>query len=425
MDEKNCAIVGAGIIGLCCGISLIEQGCRVTLYDPEPPGSMTSKGNAGGFGFTDVMPMASPGILKRIPGWLLDPCGPLYVHPAHVPKLIPWLWRFYKAGSLTEVHRISRALSDLLEASKADTRTLLRRARLHHLFTESGAITVYKSKANALKDNLEWEIKKSLGVKVVTLKTREEIKEMEPSIQNVNYGFYTPDWCNTPDPYEVASRLSGYFSDLGGDIVRTRIAALNKRNHKTMALVTSAGHSIKANHVIVAAGIWSRAFCRQLGDRILLESERGYNTTLPNPGVFLNRQIAFAEERFVITNIGNGLRIGGAVEFSGIDRPPNYNRSDRLVEIAKQYLPELDDSNGEKWMGHRPSTPDSIPVIGRSGGFDNVYYAFGHGHYGLTMAATTGKLISQLVCNQPTSINLKPFSINRFSTGSAHVQAHI
>ena len=136
---------------------------------------------------------------------------------------------------------------------------------------------------------------------------------------------------------------------------------------------------------------------------------------MPQPGVTLNRQVVFGEEKFVITNIGQGLRIGGAAEFAGLKTPPNFRRSERLVEVARRYLPTLNDQNGTQWMGHRPTTPDSIPVIGTSPRLENLHYAFGHGHYGLTMAPTTGKAIASLVLKEVPDIDLSPFAISRFA----------
>ena len=414
--QKNCAVVGAGIIGICCGISLLEKGYSVTLYDPEPPGSMTSKGSAGGFGFTDVMPGSSPGIWKRVPGWLLDPCGPLFIDPSYMLKLLPWLLKFNQAGTMDKMMNISRALSDMLNESKSDCRKLFDKANLNHLFTELGAMTVYTSRENALKDKLEWEVKKARGVEVITLSSPQVIKEMEPDLVNANYGYYTPEWCNTTHPYQLAQALSAYFVKMGGEIKVEKIAQLEKNgNNEVRGLLSIDGQKIPVDHVIIAAGVWSKAFCHQLNDKVLLESERGYNTTLPDPGVSLKHQIIFGEEKFVISNIGSGLRIGGAAEFSGIKKPPNYKRSERLVEIARRYLPNLDDTGGEKWMGHRPATPDSLPVIGPSRQYKNVCYAFGHGHYGLTMAPTTGKMIAQMISGEPASIALTPFSIDRFN----------
>lgn len=413
-QQNNSAVIGAGIIGICCGISLVEKGYKVTIYDPEPPGSMTTKGLAGGFGFTDVMPMAAPGMLKRIPGWLLDPCGPLFVKPTYFPKLIPWLMGFYKAATMDGVKNTAYALADMLRASMGDTRELINKTKLNHLFLEDGALTIYKSKESALKDRLEWDVKKSMGVNVQMLKTPEEINELEPGLENANFGFYTPEWCNTSDPFKLATGIADYFKNIGGEIVNSKVTSFDKNENAVSKIALEDGHTKDFDHVVIAAGIWSKEICSQLGEKVLMESERGYNTTLPNPGVSINRELIFGEEKFVITKISNGLRIGGAAEFAGIHSPPNYRRSEKLVEIARRYLPNLDDTGGEKWMGHRPTTPDSMPVISRSSRYNNVYYAFGHSHAGLTMAATTGKLIAQIVSNEQSFFDIDPFSIKRF-----------
>ncbi len=413
-SENHCVVIGAGVIGIACGISLIERGYKVTICDSETPGTMTSSGNAGGFGFTDVMPMSGPGVIWRVPKWLLDPCGPLFIRPGHLPALVPWLWRFQKNSNLAQVEKSSHALSDILNHSMPDTRELVRKANLGDLFLEKGMITAYRSKQSFKKDQLEWKIKKDRGIEIEEL-GGSEIKNLEPALENVDYGIYTPQWCNTTEPFEFLKSMENYFSSLGGEIKKAQVTRLRMQGGKVNSIVTLEDETLKFDQFVIAAGVWSKSFCKQLGDRVLLESERGYNTTLPNPGVSLNRQITFGEEKFVITNIGNGLRIGGAAEFAGTETPANYKRSERLVEIARRYLPGLDDSGGEKWMGHRPSTPDSLPVIGPSTRYNNVYYAFGHSHAGLTMAATTGKMIAQMVNKEPIPFDSSPFHISRFN----------
>ena len=411
-ENQHCFVVGAGIVGICCGVFLRERGYQVTLYDPNPPGSMTSSGNAGGFGFTDVMPMAGPGLVWRVPGWLFDPCGPLFIRPGYMPRLLPWLWAFHCAGRRNRVESASRALAAILECSKSDTRALLSRAGLDNLFIEDGALTVYRTRETFDKDRLEWEVKGDRGVKIEFL-DRDGIRELEPNLENANYGVFTPEWCNTPDPHAVATGLAEYFTGLGGKLERAGVDGI--RTGEGGARISVDGREIDCDHVVVAAGVWSKRFCEQLGDRVLMESERGYNSTLPDPGVLVNRQIIFGEEKFVITLIRGGLRIGGAAEFAGLDAPPNYERSRRLVEIARRYLPDINDSGAEQWMGHRPSTPDSLPVICRTRRYNNVYYAFGHSHAGLTMAATTGRLIAQVVAGEDPAIDLAPFHISRFN----------
>jgi len=417
-DKPHSVVIGAGIIGIACGISLLEKGYKVTIYDPELPGSMTSAGNAGGFGFTEVMPMAGPGITWRVPGWLLDPCGPLFIRPGQLPSLLPWLWRFHRLSTRQHVERISHALSDILRCSMVDTRELVSKCGLGHLFVEKGMITVYKSEQGFRKDKLEWSIKKARGLEIKEM-DGSAIREMEPALENANYGVYTPEWCNTPDPLEFAILLAQYFCNQGGEIIRSEVRGINIQDNQARSVSSSTGQPLNCNHVVVAAGVWSKIFCNQLGEKVLLESERGYNTTLPSPGVTLNRQITFGEEKFVMTNVniaglGNGLRIGGAAEFAGTQAAANFKRSERLVDVARRYLPGLDDAGGVKWMGQRPSTPDSLPVISQSSQYKNIYYAFGHSHGGLTMAATTGKLIARLTANEPAPFDLSPFHIRRF-----------
>ena len=419
---KEIAVIGAGIIGICCGIALQSRGNKVTLYDSARPGSMTSRGNAGGFGFTDVMPMAAPGVLWKVPGWLFDPCGPLFIRPGHFPSLIPWLLYFQKVSSSYHVDRLSLALSSLLEPSKIDSRKMLGLVGLEEIYTEKGALTVYKTRQSFESDRLEWSVKTQRGVEAQELGP-DDIRAMEPELQNACYGWYTPQWCNTTDPFRVAREQAQYFTEKGGRIVSENVSEIEtsvaKRGFvsdgRARSLILESGKTVNIDQIVVAAGVWSKQFCKQLGERVLMESERGYNTTLPHPGVELEHQVIFGEEKFVITNIQGGLRIGGAAEFAGLKTPPNYKRSQKLLEIAQRYLPQLSDVGCEQWMGHRPSTPDSIPVIGKSQKFDNVHYAFGHGHYGLTMAATTGKLIAQSVLGEQPDVDLEPFSISRFA----------
>jgi D-amino-acid dehydrogenase len=181
------------------------------------------------------------------------------------------------------------------------------------------------------------------------------------------------------------------------------------------AVITAQGDRVAFDTLVVAAGAWSGRIARAVGDAVLIESERGYNATLPTPGVSLSREVIFAERQFVATPLAIGLRIGGAAEFAGLEAKPNFRRSDALVTLARRYLPDLDPRGAVRWMGHRPATPDSLPVIGRSLRRRDVVYAFGHGHLGLTLGPTTGRLVADIVIGRAPSVDLSPFSIARFA----------
>ncbi|NKB75500.1 MAG: FAD-dependent oxidoreductase [Gammaproteobacteria bacterium] len=413
-DKPHCTVVGAGIVGITIGIDLLQRGFSVTLIDPNGPASMTSSGNAGGFGVTEVMPVAGPGMVWRIPSWLMDPRGPLAIRWKHLPAIYPWLAHFLKVSKREEVNRIAGVMSGFLAECMTDSRKLFVDAGLAHLLTEKGALTVYRSRAAFVKDRLEWEVKQKHGIRLEYL-NQQQINEMEPALVNANHGWFTPDWCNTIDPYRLGVGLFSWYQRLGGKSVKDEVVRFSTEGSYPDGVIMKSGASLASDRIVIAAGAWSKSLCHQLGERVLLESERGYNATLPDPNVYLDKQVIFGEEKFVISNIGNGIRIGGAAEFAGLDAPPNYRRSERLVEIAKTYLPKLNSQGSQNWMGHRPSTPDSMPVISPSEKYPHVYYAFGHGHLGLTMAATTAKLLGQMMVAKKPAFNPLPFHINRFS----------
>ncbi len=217
------------------------------------------------------------------------------------------------------------------------------------------------------------------------------------------------------DPKQIVIALGAWLRSRQASIVRGEVMGVVTRADGGVALqLADSGTSADADYVVIAAGAWSGSLARRMGDPVLLESERGYNSTLPDPGVTVGRQLIFAERKFVATPLSVGLRIGGAAEFGGLSAMPNYRRARSLVESARRFLPNLCSAGAIDWAGHRPATPDSLPVIGESSHHARVFYAFGHGHLGLTQAATTGRLIVERLLGQKTTVDLTPFRIGRF-----------
>jgi D-amino-acid dehydrogenase len=225
----------------------------------------------------------------------------------------------------------------------------------------------------------------------------------------VKHAISTPQWAHVSNPKAIVDRLRKWLTQQGVRVERAEAVAFEGHSVRTRE-----GGGWPFDILVVAAGAWSGRIAKLIGDRALIESERGYNTTLPDPRVELRAEVIFAERKFVATPLAMGLRIGGAAEFAGLEAPPNFARSNALVALAKRYFPGLNPQGGAEWMGHRPTTPDSLPVIGPSPKRPNVLYAFGHGHTGLTFGPTTGRLIADLVAGRPPSIDLSPFTIARF-----------
>ncbi len=258
-------------------------------------------------------------------------------------------------------------------------------------------------------DQAEWALKRRHGVACQEM-TGDEARTLEPALgANIRHGVLVPDWWQVTDPREVWAGVMDAVVARSGVVMRGDVVGFNGG-----ALHFATGEKPAFDTVVVAAGAWSAELAARVGDHASLESERGYNTTLPRPGVTLGRQVTFGEHKFVASPLSAGLRIGGAAEFAGLRAPANYARSGVLLALARRYLPGLSGEGGTVWMGNRPTTPDSLPVIGRSPRQGKIVYAFGHGHLGLTQAATTGRLVADIVAARDSGMDLTPYSIARF-----------
>lgn len=414
MAEQSVAVIGAGIVGLATAWHLHRDGHRVVILDPAPEGDKASFGNAGGIANTEIVPAAVPGLLWKVPRWLLDPLGPLAIRPAYAPRLLPWLRAFLAAGRPAEVARIAAALAALNGLIEGDLAAMLAATGLAGELHRPGALTVYESLAARRRDEAEWSLKRAHAIAAEDL-SGAEARALEPALgPAVACAVFTPQWCHVNDPKQLTDRLREWLRAAGVAIRAARVLAIEPQGEADIRLALEGGEAPRFAHVVVAAGAWSGILARRLGERVLLESERGYNTTVADPGVALQREVIFAERKFVATPLSIGLRIGGAAEFGGLDAPAHPRRAEALARLARIYLPGLRAEGGVAWSGHRPTTPDSLPVIGRSLRHGNVFHAFGHGHLGLTQAATTGRLIADLLARREPPIDLAPYSIARF-----------
>ncbi|MFD2056267.1 NAD(P)/FAD-dependent oxidoreductase [Mesorhizobium calcicola] len=407
------AIVGGGIIGICAAACLAEAGRNVTVFDRTGICEETSSGNAAAFAFSDVLPMAHKGMIRQLPKWLADPLGPLSIPPAYLPKLLPWLIRFWRAGAPEKYEAGLVAQAGMMKLAEAEWMALLDHSGTRGMLREDGSLELYESEAEFRASLPGWAARQRFGIGFRHVEG-EELARLQPGLSpRFVKGTFVPGWKTVADPKLLGKAVWIYAQTKGARFERARIERV-AADQDGATLTLADGTTRQARHLVVAAGAWSHLLARQLGDRIPLEAERGYNTTLPKAAFDVKRQLVFSGHGFVITPLETGLRVGGAVELGGIERPPNYARSKALLQKAQKFLPGLDAAGGREWMGFRPSLPDSLPVIGRAPGSRAVVYAFGHGHLGLTQAAATGRLIRDLVLGQTPPIDLAPFSPQRF-----------
>jgi len=406
-------VIGAGVIGITTALELQRRGHSVLVLDRDGVAAQASAGNAGAFAFAEVEPLATPGIMRKAPKWLLDPLGPLSIPPAYALKIAPWMYRFWQASRPKRYQDHLRAQVDLMDHSSAALTRLISDVDGEGYMQRDGQMQLYESAAEYRASLPTWELRRQHGIEFELLESPEAIAAKQPGLSpRFTHAGFTPNWMNTVDPKRWVKHLAQAFRDRGGRIETQDVRGLTVLENGVRVAIADGG--IDATKAVVCAGAWSHHLARTLGDFFPLETERGYNTTLPEGAFDLRMHLTFSGHGFVATRINGGVRIGGAVELGGLKLPPNFKRADVLLQKAAQFLPGLHTEGGTQWMGFRPSLPDSLPVISASPVAPDVIYAFGHGHLGLTQSAGTAELVGALIEDQPTQISLNPFSATRF-----------
>lgn len=411
--EVETLVIGAGIVGTAIAERLQSQGHRVVLVDRGAPGEECSSGNAGHFATDVVLPLANPKTILSIPKMLLDPLGPLAIRWAYFPRMLPWLLRFARAALPANARASAATLRELNSRSIPSFERLLSRTGLQELMVKRGALTLYQTEKGRHENRSTVNLLREYGVNVEELDA-EPLRELEPALsEDIAGGLYFPDTAHTVNPLRLVRELARSFRDSGGEIKRGQVLQLEPQaDGRTGVLLDS--ETLTARRVIVSAGAWSKPLARQLSYRVPLDTERGYHLMLPQPGVELTRPMVSFERSFVMTPMEEGLRLAGTVELAGLAAEPDYRRADLLYEHAQTILPGLKSGEAKRWMGFRPSLPDSLPVIGRAPRQKNIYFAFGHQHLGLTQAAVTAEIIDDLVAEREPEVDVQPLAVDRF-----------
>ena len=405
-------IVGGGIIGCATALHLLEEGHSVTILERDAGGLPASVGNAGILAVPEIDPLARPDMLLSVPKWLIDPLGPLTVRWQDLPALTPWLVRFLLSARSGRVAQARTALLHLLKTAEADHVRLGAMAGISGHMRDTGAMTVFDTAATRDKAFAhEAENARLIGCNVEKLES-EEARRRVPALRGAFAGAVFSDGYKTFDyPLTFLRRLQAVLRERA-KLVDATVSSVRQAGDG-ISVTTEGGRRFTFDRLAITAGVWSRRFVADLGLKVLLETERGYNTTFLNPQTTLEMPVFFAEHGFVATPFENALRIGGAVELASPEAPANYKRAAAMRRKMRRYVPDLQEEGGTEWMGRRPSTPDSLPVISLHPGDSRIAFAFGHGHLGLTLSATTGRHVARLLARDGESA-LTPFSIARF-----------
>ena len=418
MDEdvirrSSVVIVGAGILGVCISIFLLKKGFKVTLIDRDEPGKRSaSYGNAGHFSPYASVPLNRPDILLDVPSMLLSSNGPLALQWNYVPKMIPWFIKFVKNCSKKNMMYTAKYMHQILDLALPAYDELFQDIDVSGLVENKGIIYFWTDKDLKSRE-LEINMRKELGVEQQLLKP-DEIHDLEPHIKRIYHGgVYYPSARHTRNPRKILLKLFDLFLRQGGHFEKQNVETINFSSDNKPIIKTNL-NSYTFDKAIIACGAFSKKLTDQMDENIPLDTERGYHVHFKGHDHLLSRPVIFLNRGFGITPMEQGLRVVGTVEFGGLDNPLSKKRILNLVNNAKYLFPELS-KHQDEWLGFRPSLPDSLPVIGPSKNYKNLFYAFGHQHLGWTLGAITGKIVAGMINGENTNLNLTPYSSLRFS----------
>ena len=408
------AVIGAGIVGVASAYELARQGYEVVVYDPAPAGEAgPSRANAGHVAASDIYPLSTPGIHWKAMKMLLNRDGPLKIPLRDAVAQIPWFWRFWRTSQGKRFEAATSALSYLCSRTLTDTGVMLDAAGMSDMLLHNGCAFLYDTDKSFKASRPAWAGKNARGFDSEEIDARWIAGNIPVVADRFGHGVLSHQWSMVREPLAVVRGLAKSAESNGVIFHRTRVNSLSQRQNM-VKLETDKGRR-QHDAVVVAAGVNSVGFARSCGDFLPMAAERGYNLTVPAPGIKLDLALVFADRGIVATHLESGLRIGGWAEYAHPNRPANQNYFNSMARISKELFPGLKLDHANFWMGNRPSLPDSVPVISRSASTNKVFYNCGHGHYGLTHAATSACILTDLVSDSSEDQKYRPYAITRFS----------
>ena len=410
-NNLKIGIIGAGIQGVCTALFLQKKGYQVTLFDRDEPGNAASYGNAGHFSPYASVPFNRPDVITDVPAMLFSSRGPLALKWNYVPKMIPWFIKFLLNCRKEKMMHTAKNMHQILSLSLPAFDELFDDISLDGLVENKGVLYIWTDH-NLKSRELENQIRKELGIKQQLLNPK-EIHDLEPNIKPFYHGGVYYDYArHAKNPKKILIKLFENFIEKGGKFLKLNIKNIDFDGEKPV--LRSETQRFIFDKLVIACGAFSKKLTDMLHENIPLDTERGYHVHFKNCEHLISRPVVYANRGFGMTPMEQGLRVVGTVEFGGLQNPLSKSRVKNLILNAKDMLDGLPEHKDE-WLGFRPSLPDFLPVIGPSKNYKNVFYSFGHHHLGWTLGAISGKIISIMIDNENTNMDLQPYSSIRFS----------
>lgn len=403
-------ILGAGIIGVTIAGKLAGRGLNVTLIDREQPGLGVSFGNAGHFATEQVFPLANPGVLGDIAKMIIDRKGPLALKPSYMLEFLPWACRFMWASRPSAFRHGIKATKSLNEPALLCWQNFLAELDLKHLIQCKGSLEIFQTQKAFTKSKKLANRFIEQGV-TTEIWSEDQVRQHIPALTGqVKGALFFPETAHTPNPHRLVTEIFDKAVKHGVNFIQDNIMNVKHLQDGRLELKGDKEKYV-TEKLILSSGVFSGEIMRSLGKHIPIEAERGYHYMLPAPDIDVDLPLTFHERKFILTPMEHGIRLAGTVEFAGIKTPPTPHRARMLYHFAKLSFPGLKKENATEWSGFRPTLPDYLPVIDLR---DNIIYAYGHNHLGLTQAAITAALVQDLVTGNSPRVNLTPFNAHRF-----------
>ncbi|ABD55797.1 NAD(P)/FAD-dependent oxidoreductase [Jannaschia sp. CCS1] len=412
MNDDTTSVLGAGIVGLCCALSLAERGHKVRVIDRDAPGRATSYGNAGVISPWSIVPQSMPGLWRKIPGLLMDPGKPLRVRASHWPRMVGWGLRFLANGREDRVRQVSDAMEHLCGPSVDLYRRHLSGTGHEHLVKDACYIHAFRNAGQADLSGLDYSLRAEKGADMAVLGA-DDLRALEPALSpEFKAAVLIKGQARADSPGAICAAIAEKARAMGVTFVHDDVVGVARDGDGWR--IDCASGPRHSDTLVVAMGVWSAAMLKGMGLRLPLQAERGYHVEFEGPGVALTHSVMDVDRKVVLSSMEGRIRIAGQAEFAAIDAPPDPTRKAVLTRQASAALPGLNAREAEVWMGHRPSFPDSLPAIGEVQGQEGLFACFGHSHYGLMMAPKSGEIVADLVEGRVQNRDLSAYGVARF-----------
>lgn len=414
MNGQTILVVGAGITGLSAGEWLRRAGWQVTLIDPVMPGDpeQASFGNAGILARASVMPVASPSLVRKAPRMLFDPDSPLFLRWSYLPRLLPWLIPFLRNSRPARIREIAQGLSQMSYDTNEQHKALAQGTGAEAWITSGDYINLFRSAAEYHADTLWAEIRQRFNLETEPVE-RQELEARDPHLgPRYQFGARYRDFCWLKSPAAYMAALFDHYRREGGGFRQAKVVDITPGPQPSLTL--DGGAQLSADKIVLSSGAWSSRLARQAGAPVNLDTERGYHLSMYAPSITAPHPYMVTDAKMVVTPMDGFLRAAGVVEFGGVDAPPSQAPERLIRDCIRKVYPDLEFERADAWMGRRPTTPDSLPVLGESPRAPGVIHAYGGQHIGLTIGPKLGRIVRDLVAGRSTNLDLSPYDPDRF-----------